>query len=201
MQRWLQIFSILLFTSAAVAAPGDKQCVSVQPAERDTMQDRSVKETAAIETVMNRNWWLSSPQCVASAVRLLSTYRSARAVPALVDALEFRAEPRPFHRTSPMEYYPAIDALVSIGKVSLPELIQVLRQQGVDTMKGRNALETIGYIFSPSRGDGVAYLRAAAEEQKDDQSAIRLYKAADVASVAWCKTPACNHPDSVIKPD
>jgi hypothetical protein len=200
-----KLFLFLLIAAAGSNAFSEtlsrSECKAVPTIEGGTQGEQLKTEDAAIATVMNHEWRATSPRCVAAAIRVLTPYSTARAIPALIDALDFKIEPNVARRVIPAESYPAIGALIYRGKQALPALVGVLREQGAETIKGKNALETIGFIFSDARDQAISYLRAAADEQHNDRAAINLYKAIDVACGAWCKTPACNHPESLIKPD
>jgi len=74
----------------------------------------------------------------------------------------------------PDKRYPAIRALRSIGKPSLPSLAKVIETHDSSSTESRNAHYAIILIFVGKLRDGVAYVKTAASRSRTQLGSQRL---------------------------
>jgi hypothetical protein len=130
----------------------------------------------------------NSPQEVVKAIYELRDLRSAEAIDGLVSLLCFkqtfdweveshwiidRRRPVP-----PDDRYPAIGALIRIGKPALASLTNVVESQEGETLAYKNAIYAITSIFLDDLSAASDYLKRAAANSSSMQSETRLLKAA-----------------------
>lgn len=80
--------------------------------------------------------------------------------------------------TGPSTRYPAVGALMNIGKPSLPTLIKVIETHEPDSQETENAMEVVTYLSRDKRPEYVDCLNEAASKASSPQAAERLRKAA-----------------------
>lgn len=111
-----------------------------------------------------------NPEIIFEAIQRLGMIGDKRAIPILIDYIGFerKFEPRqkPYpgtvdHWDDPKPLptrFPAISALFGIGKASVPALIGVIEDNPIDSVKSRNALFTIHFIFRDDLSRATEYL-------------------------------------------
>jgi len=130
------------------------------------------------------------PDRVTRAIERLGELRDPAAVDDLVQLLTFRRiwpweeDPTVPKTTEPVHpwtwnTFPAVKALSSIGKPSLPALIKVIGTHEPDSPQTQKAMEVIILISGDKRSDYVARLKYAAAAASAPEAAQRLRKAAE----------------------
>jgi hypothetical protein len=126
------------------------------------------------------------PDQVTSAIRRLGDMRAVEAIDDLIELLTF-ASKSPAEELDPngqiivefqMNHYPATGALFQIGRSALPALSKVIELNGLDSLKGRNALSTVQDIFRDDLTEGVKYLEINAKESANPDLGQHLAQAA-----------------------
>lgn len=131
----------------------------------------------------------SEPDRVAQAIKRLGELKSTGAINDLIRLLIFK---RTFeweacdmineiHLTTASERYPAVGALIEIGKPSLPALIDVIGAHDSNSLESRNAWEAVMIVFRDTPTRAVTLLRKAAAKSPSPQSAQRVSYAGDKA--------------------
>jgi hypothetical protein len=130
----------------------------------------------------------NSPQEVVKAIYELRDLRSAEAIDGLVPLLCFKQtfdweveshwiiDRR--HPVPPDDRYPAIGALIRIGKPALASLINVIESQEEESLACKNAIYAITSIFLDDLSAASDYLKRAAANSSSMQSETRLLNAA-----------------------
>jgi hypothetical protein len=140
------------------------------------------------------------PDGVTEAIQRLGQLRAARAVGDLIRVLTFRPETRwdtMAYRTDkfqvvngPMGHsgpgrYPAIYALVEIGRPTLPALVEVIETNGSQSVESTNARYAVREILRAAKQDPRQFLDEAARKAPSPEARQRLVKAAETADDDW----------------
>ena len=131
-------------------------------------------------------------ECVTFAIRKLGKERYEPAITALVKLLDFR---RPPTREEKMGFYerpqiieevfPAAQALESIGKAALPEVLRAIEAASTSTTALENAISVWMEAYKYERPKGVALLKQESDRTRDVRVKQRLQWAITKALV-WC---------------
>ncbi len=130
----------------------------------------------------------SKPNRVVEAIQQLGRIKAAAAVDDLANLLTFaRTWPweRPggpideIHTVTPAGRYPAVGALMEIGRASLPALIRVIGTHEPSSLETQNAMQVVTYLFRSGRDAGVDYLKETAAMAPSPEAAQRLRMAAE----------------------
>ncbi|HEY6274598.1 MAG TPA: hypothetical protein VIX19_21640 [Terriglobales bacterium] len=91
------------------------------------------------------------------------------------------------------ELYPAVSALVSIGKAANPALLKVIKNGSSTDTARANAFDAFIFIHRGNEKTAVRALKMAAKSEKDTSAAERLQKAAKDAAMRCLEKlqPAC----------
>jgi len=117
-----------------------------------------------------------APKCIVAAIRYIGAERYAKASAVLIQYLDYH-EPD-YRQQIPLRLsipnvYPAVDALNSLGKPVVPELIAVVSNLDAPELVRRNAAEAIFLIYAVSP-EGIAVLVRAAHAEKDPMASNLL---------------------------
>lgn len=129
------------------------------------------------------------PDRVAEAIKGLGEAKSTEAIDDLIGLLTFTrisdSETQigdaiiETHMITPAGRFPAIGALIQIGKPSLPGLIEVIEAHDSASLESDNAWYAVMIIFKDHPARGVEHMRKAAANASSTQEAQRLSHAAD----------------------
>jgi len=105
-------------------------------------------------------------------MRFLAAKRYPQASSVLIHYLDYRVRS---HMKAPLTplIYPAVDALYSLGKQVVPELVAAISDGATTDLARQNAAETIFLIYG-TKPEGIAVLVVAAHAESDVLSAVRL---------------------------
>lgn len=157
-----------------------------------------------IEILKNGEIKEKSSQLIIEAIQKLGNIKARNAIPELIEYLDFERKfestqkQDPNLKIDPLEVthwqdrplsgrYPAISALFQIGKPALPSLVKVIKENDVDSVKSKNALEVIQLIFRDDLSEGVKYLENAVGESKTQDGQQRLQNALEKTREEWIK--------------
>jgi hypothetical protein len=134
-----------------------------------------------------------SAQCVAFAISWLGDQREEPAVPVLTKLLDFRfpLNARQKQRLFVLELegtsiYPAVNALVRIGKNSLPSVLEVIKSDSGSRVTRENAVSVWMQIYKNQSPVGVMLLKREADTTEDSFTRQRVAWAASMAQTRWC---------------
>lgn len=164
--------------------------------------DMTVKEKwqSLIRILEDTNLRENSPEKVVAAIQQIGKLKNAGAisaldaVPALVDLLDYKKvvekksdvdaifEP---HLIGPGENYPAINTLFLIGKPALPYLAKAIEGNELESIKSKNALITISYIFREDLSKGIEFLEKAKTETTNPEAKFRIQKAIEATRAKY----------------
>jgi hypothetical protein len=165
--------------------------VEIQGVIADTgvqSSDQGKKVQELLSVLRDENLRERSQQEVVKAINKLGELRSREAIDDLVSLLSFKqtfmleeeAKSKGIieriHVITPDTRYPAIGALICIGKPALSSLINVVQSQEEGTLESENAIYSITEIFRADFLEGVDYMRQAASQASSIQSQQRLQK-------------------------
>ncbi len=172
---WLALATISLFGyphSASQVSPKEDELEKLL----NTIRDTNLQET--------------DPNRVIKAIQRLGELRDPAAVDDLVPLLTFRRwypwEKDPHAKIDAVEpigpstRYPAVGALMDIGKPSLPALIKVIENHEPHSLETENAMHVVTYLSRDKRPEYIDYLKEAANKAPTPQAAERLSKAAEM---------------------
>jgi len=113
-----------------------------------------------------------APDCAATAMRNLGAKRYTNATSLLIKYLDYRVGS---HMKAPMlmTVYPAVDALYSLGKPVVADLLAVIASPTTTDQARENAAETILLIYRLSP-EGIGAPVKAARAEPDQESSVRL---------------------------
>lgn len=166
---------------AAFATTLSAQCSRWNP-QTDFPPAQQLVEFLAQKDVLTRD-----PECAAVALELLGHEHAEDHISEIVQFLTFR---RKFYwegtgfimrPVGEIEHYPAATALFEIGKPALPALLSVAAEGPNDSLKFRNAVNTIMDIHREHLPDGVRFLRRAALKETDTKRSSNLNAAVAMA--------------------
>ena len=136
-------------------------------------------------TLKNKQLATENPEKLAHTIEELGQRQVSEAVPDLIDYLNFRrihdweGTGLVLHPLPKEGDYPAVGALFSIGKPSLPLLLKVIEEKEKDCIESKNALKTIQSIFRDDLSKGVEYLENAAAKSTVKNTKQNLQYAVD----------------------
>jgi hypothetical protein len=114
--------------------------------------------------------------------------RAVKAIPDLINLLGFRSSYRwegvsgpHIVRPTSVVHYPAREALIEIGKLALPALLEVVETRDLGSVESRNARYTIRGIFRDEQGKADEFLKEAAARASSPEAKRRLLKALETA--------------------
>lgn len=145
-----------------------------------------------IAVLRNDELRASDPTQVVKAIERLGQMRCTAAIDDLIKYMTFKRtypwEKVPgtemvneIHPITPLGRYPALGALFSIGKASLPSLVKVIEENESQTLSSENAVITVVMIFREDFSQAVEYLTRMAADKTDPLSKERLLSAAQSA--------------------
>jgi hypothetical protein len=132
--------------------------------------------------------------CVIAALDMLGQERATAYIPELIKFLEFRRkfywEGTGFnmHPVTEIDHYPAAMALFQIGKPALPALRTVILQEKPDSLKFKNAVNTVMLIHREDFPAGVRFLRRSALSQEKPENRQNLDDAVELAQTFCTKS-------------
>lgn len=161
--------------------------------------DMSIKEKvqSLIQTLEDKNLRENSPEKVTKAIQQIGKLKRAEvisasnatpasdATPALIDLLDFKKEIERSNNSdviseprliTPEESYPAIETLFIIGKPALPYLAKVVEENEPESIKSKNALIAITYIFREDLSKGIEFLEQSKTNSTTTKGKIRFDK-------------------------
>ena len=105
-------------------------------------------------------------------MRFLGAKRYLQASAVLIQYLDYRVQS---HMKAPLTplIYPAVDALLSLGKRVVPDLVAAVSDGDATDLTRQNAAETIFLIYG-TKPNGIAVLVAASHAEPDPLSSARL---------------------------
>lgn len=151
--------------------------------------DQEVMQLLAI--LRNEHLRTSEPERVVEAIQRLGELKDPVSIDDLVQLLTFK---RTFeqekgnldvineiHLITPQGRYPATEALIAIGKPSLPALLKVVETEKSRSLASQNAVSSIMAIFREEPLKGVQYLQDAAAKSPSLEASSRFLEAAEYA--------------------
>ncbi len=176
--------SMLVIALALVSIGGT---VMQDAKQRPDAQDEKVSQLIVI--LSDQKMRQDKPQHVIQAINQLGQMRSIAAIDSLVRLLTLRQD---FEWEKPVDHvvlkrhpisvdgrYPAVGALIQIGKPSLPALAKVIETEEINSLASENAIYAVGIIFRDTPSAAVEYLREAATKASTPEAAKRLSNAAE----------------------
>jgi hypothetical protein len=175
----------MLFSTWAVSSQTEenRQNRNVPDKTKQDMMDNSVRELIELLTEDSKE---TPAGRKVKAIEHLGASGEKKGIPVLIKLLDYKNESLPvidpkainimMDEPSPAGRYPAIGALMQIGKPALPALVEVVEKEEPGTLRSENAITTIRYIFL--RGnllDGVIFLEKSASESKSPKGSDRLF--------------------------
>jgi hypothetical protein len=131
-----------------------------------------------IAVLRDENLQKNDPKRVVEAIERAGDLEAVEAIDALTELLTFKRadvdEANEIHLHSLATLYPAIQALTSIGKRSLPALIEVIKKEESNSLASNNAIFAILYFFREEPSEGVHYFEAASNTAPTPAVAQRL---------------------------
>ncbi len=186
----LLFFSTLLIGSAGLLVVVSNPHIGTkgvgEPAQAEVADgcnsenDPEIKEL--ISRLRDREMKLKSSEKTFDAMRVLGNIRCAEAAPAIAENIDLEKKFPSISKNkdsvvvedwdivSLWKRYPAMGALLEIGKPALPELLKIIENEPADSVRSTNALITLQSIFSMSP-EAVAYLENA--ETKTNTKEVR----------------------------
>ncbi|HWH58334.1 MAG TPA: hypothetical protein VN682_11925 [Terriglobales bacterium] len=125
---------------------------------------------------------------------ILGQERATAYIPELIKFLEFR---RKFYwegtsfkmqPVTEIDHYPAAMALFQMGKPALPALLAVIAQEKPDSLRFKNAVNTVMLIHREDFPAGVRFLRHAALSQEKPENHQNLDDAVELAQTFCSKS-------------
>jgi hypothetical protein len=133
-------------------------------------------------------------RCITWAVQRLGKEQYEPAIPALVKLLDFRAPLRPgeeiFHQGLSVETFPAEDALESIGKNALPDVLHAIESGSTSPLASEKAISVWMGIYrqSDEQPKAISLLKREEVEVTDGETKKRLRWAVQKA-LTYCNPP------------
>lgn len=137
------------------------------------LKDKSLKE--------------KSPQMLVDAIKRLGSIKSTKAIPELLEYLDFEvpleskesySQPSDGVEINPSipvsGRYPAVGALIQIGKVALPKLTEAIENEEITSTKSQNAVYSIQQIFRDDLLNAIKYLENAGVNSTSQNGKQRL---------------------------
>ncbi len=109
-------------------------------------------------------------KCILAAMDYVGAKRYAQASAVLIQYLDYQdpgSQGQVGKRASILYAYPAVEALYSLGKPVVPELIAVISGASTIELVRHNAAEAVALIYGTSRPDAIAVLVSAGHAQTD----------------------------------
>jgi HEAT repeat protein len=120
----------------------------------------------------------NDPKRVLEAIKQAGDLETAEAIDALTKLLTFSRpdidDTNEIHIKTPAFQYPAVQALTSIGKRSLPALTEVIKEEDSNSLASNNAIFAILYFFRDEPAEGISYFEAASKTASSQGAAQRL---------------------------
>lgn len=120
----------------------------------------------------------SDPERVVKAIIRLGELKAATAIDDLIQLITFERDlTNVMHLISPINHYPAADALFEIGSLSVPALVKVIKTHVGESKESENATLTLLSIFRESPSDGIGVLQEEASKAVSPLERQRLMEA------------------------
>ena len=170
----------LLFVASSMCA----SMGSFQSDKQKASRREEVKELMSI--IRDPELRKKDPDKVTDAIQRLGELRDPAAAEDLAGLLTFRhLFPWEKDPTKPIEgnawyfeAYPAINALLKIGRPCLPALIKVIESHAADSLETKNAMEVLIPLSRYEREKYIEEVEEAAAKASSPEAAQRLLKAA-----------------------
>jgi hypothetical protein len=185
------LLSLCLLAPAGAGAQGSQSQNTCVPAGRDLSE--KVRRQREIECLLPRlrdeRLRRSDPEQVFKAMRRLGELRAVTAIDDLTKLLTLKRvfdweTPENAGRTGIEETiimaanrYPAVDALISIGKPALPSLVEVIGSHESGSLESENAVFAVFMILEARPEKAAEFLRRAAAQSHSHEAARRLLAA------------------------
>ncbi|HEX8567992.1 MAG TPA: hypothetical protein VF648_20305 [Pyrinomonadaceae bacterium] len=185
------LFYLTTATYKAALMQDKTTLIQRQEKPKSKVLNKEVKQL--LETIRNRNLVTESPDKLAQAIEALGQRQITEAIPELIDFLDFRRIHKwegtgvILHPLPKEGDYPAVGALFSIGKLALPALIKVVEENDIDSIKSKNALQTIQLIFRENLSEGVKYLESEMIKSTSQDGKQRMQSAVEKTRAEWIK--------------
>lgn len=171
----------VFFVAVAFTTTLSAQCSRWNP-QTDSPPTQQLVEFLADKDVLTKD-----PDCAAVALQLLGHQHAQDHISEIVKFLTFRRkfywEGTGFNMrpVAEIDHYPAATALFEIGKPALPMLLSVVAEGPPDSLKFRNAVNTIMLIHREQFPAGMRFLRRAAVRETDTMRSTNLNAAVAMA--------------------
>jgi hypothetical protein len=181
---WLYLALSSLILSVSVSS-ATARTPSAQHQDNETTQGKE-EVLNLLAVLRDPELRTTHPEQVVQAVQRLGEMRAVEAIHDLIELLTYSrrfdwerddmiVEIQPI---TPGNRYPAASALFQIGRPALPALAKVVELNGLDSVRGQNAMYAIQGIFRNDPNEGVKYFERAAETSDTPDSAQHLMQAA-----------------------
>jgi len=137
-----------------------------------------------IAVLRDENLRKNDPKRVVEAIERAGELEAVEAIDALTKLLTFSRTydwehlspdtENEIHIITPAGRYPAVQALTSIGKHSLPALTEVIKEEESNSLASNNATAAILYFFRDELSEGVNYFETASKTALSPVAAQRL---------------------------
>ena len=157
------------------------------PTQEEGTYDEKVR--TLLEIVGDTSLQQTAPDRVIQAIQELGRLKAKEGAQSLVKLLAFkRTWPgehsadgtiTEIHTLTPASRYPAVGALMEIGKGSLPALLKAIETHESSSLETENAMEVILYLSRDEASEMYDRLKAAAAKASTTEGSERLLKAAN----------------------
>lgn len=146
-----------------------------------------------IDTLADEKLRTSNPDKLKETIEKVGQKKIVEAIPQLINLLDFRY--KYFWEGTGVGFKiipeggdrPAVGALISIGKPTLPALVKVIETEDEDSLNSKNALIVIQTIFFDEQPKGIEFLKKLTLESDNSTKHLRLLKALQKTEELWSK--------------
>jgi len=131
----------------------------------------------------------ADPYCTEFAILHLDELKDQRATNVLISYLDFEHPMTDAERHGALVHlyapYPAIGALVRIGKPAVSPLIKAIGCKDSSDLARKNAVQALMSIYRKTPAEGITMLKSASTQSNGSEEKA-LFDAAAISAVKWC---------------
>lgn len=168
-------------------------CVDTDVEHNDTPEITGKKIEYALAAISDAEYLTKYPHCVAANMQYLGMTHQKKAVPYLINLLDYKVQPQSFGKPLNAEIYPAVAAFIELGAPAVPSLIEVLASTDSGSVQSNNAIESLMdmRIFRDDLNKPLIMMKKAEKAETDPVRAARLESAIQNARNKWCRFVVC----------
>lgn len=143
----------------------------------DLCSDLRGRDTAAHLEYLRGDRSKLATKCIVTAIEYVGAKRYTQAIDVLVHYLDYHEpdqDPQKYVKGGIPALYPAVDALYSVGKPAVPELITVISDANSTELVRQNAAYAVFLICGVHPPVGIEVLVSAAHAQADPIASLHL---------------------------